>query len=275
MRVLEGAVFLGLAASAHLGLWVASPALQGAGSAGDQGTEVVTVAAASAAQSAMVENWTRPPEVTESIPAAMRPERAETAPQITAPAPDLARPALPAAPQLASPDAPALPQVDDAPPPQPLAKAPSPSQRPKARPDRTVATPKPVASKSPAPSRQKTAAGASKSANAGQGGVAASQSASPAQANALRARWGADIYAAVRRNMAYPRGSRDTGTTKLALTVARNGRLQGAQVVGSSGSAVLDRAALRAVKRAGRFSQAPEGLTQASYSFRLALTFTR
>lgn len=272
MRVIEAALFLSLATGVHLGFWAASPQPQGATAAGDQGTDRISVSAASASQAALVNGWTRPPDVAPApLPVAQAPAPHQAAPP---PAPVGDTPArLRPMPAIAAPTAPSLPRIDTA----TAAPRPAPTEvaRPRPRPDRQTAT----AAKTPAPSQaaaaHRTARGKARSEVSGSGGNNASQALSPAQTNALRATWGADIYARVRRNMTYPRGSRDSGTTRLALTVARNGRLEGAQVVTSSGSAALDRAALRAVTQAGRFAGAPAGLTQASYSFSLALTFTR
>jgi protein TonB len=99
--------------------------------------------------------------------------------------------------------------------------------------------------------------------------------ASAARAKSLQAGWGAKIQSRVHRNLRYPRGETATGTARVALTILRNGQLAGAKLVRSSGHAALDRAALAAVNRAGRFPKAPSELAQASYSFTIALTFTR
>jgi protein TonB len=45
------------------------------------------------------------------------------------------------------------------------------------------------------------------------------------------------------------------------------------RLIRSSGVSAFDDEALRAVRNAGRFPAAPQGLTDASYSFTLALTF--
>jgi protein TonB len=46
-----------------------------------------------------------------------------------------------------------------------------------------------------------------------------------------------------------------------------------AGIAQSSGAAALDAAALKAVKAAAPYPRAPKGLTEASYSFTLPITF--
>jgi protein TonB len=61
----------------------------------------------------------------------------------------------------------------------------------------------------------------------------------------------------------------------VTLVVGRDGRLQGVSLAASSGSAALDRAAIEAVRRAGRFPPAPAGLDRAAYTFAVPMTFRR
>ncbi len=330
MRLIEAAVFLSLAASAHVGLWVVVPSPQGATSSGDTGADAATIAPASAEMSALAEAWEKPPEAVTEIAMPQAENAVETAPSRPmadapaastalprAPQFDVAAPALPAVPdpvppvqpqtEVAQPappqvseretlqaqsDArkapeapqqlaavtppPALPQMDPTTPgstskrpmlrPAELAPAPTPAAKPATK-------PKPQTQAASAPQAKSTAKGnASASATAGTGGNAQTQSASPASANALQAQWGAAIQAKVRRNAAAPAGS-GAGRTKLALSIAPSGVLQSVQVVTSSGNATLDRAALSAVKRARRFARAPGGLTNATYTFTIALDF--
>ncbi|WP_339766146.1 TonB family protein [uncultured Pseudosulfitobacter sp.] len=118
MRLVEAAVFLSLAASAHVGLWAAFPAPNGASSAGDTGADAATVAPASAAMAALAETWERPPEAVTDIALPQQPT-AETAPQ--RPVED--RPASPAA-------LPEAPQFDMAAPALPTRPAPLPDLQP-------------------------------------------------------------------------------------------------------------------------------------------------
>ncbi|MGC9420314.1 MAG: TonB family protein, partial [Rhodovulum sp.] len=96
---------------------------------------------------------------------------------------------------------------------------------------------------------------------------------SPAADRALRAEWGARILARVSRVHRYPRGARATGRALVELVVARDGRLVSARLAQSAGDPVLDRAAMAAIRRAGRFPPAPEGLGETNYRFTLPLKF--
>lgn len=94
-----------------------------------------------------------------------------------------------------------------------------------------------------------------------------------ARRESLQARWGLRIQRRVHRRLIYPRGATGTGTARVALTIDRSGRLAALRLTRSSGVAAFDRAALSAVRRAGRFPPAPEGLDLALYSFSLSLSF--
>jgi protein TonB len=174
-------------------------------------------------------------------------------------------PVRPGLPQLASPAAPALPQIDMATAHPVTKRSVTPATRPKARPARAAATLQPA----------KQASGSSTQTHSGQNTQRAVTSENAAATRALKAAWGADIHAKIQRNMRYPAGLRSTGTAKLALQVARTGQLEAIELTRSSGTSLLDEAALRAVKRAGRFVEAPEGLTGAIHGFSLSLSFKR
>ncbi|MBZ4023736.1 hypothetical protein CKO11_14880 [Rhodobacter sp. TJ_12] len=99
---------------------------------------------------------------------------------------------------------------------------------------------------------------------------------SAGRVKSLTAKWGATIRARIERRKSYPSAAgRASGSVGLALRVGRDGALVSASVNRSSGHAALDAAALAAVRRAGRFAPAPEGLTQPSYAFSLAVEFAR
>ena len=66
-----------------------------------------------------------------------------------------------------------------------------------------------------------------------------------------------------------------SGTVTVRLTVTRAGALASLSIAASSGNAVLDEAAIKAVRNAGRFPAAPKGLPQDSYSFTLPMRFER
>ncbi|MDH3263308.1 MAG: TonB family protein, partial [Paracoccaceae bacterium] len=108
---------------------------------------------------------------------------------------------------------------------------------------------------------------------AGGGGQAVQPA--PGRLRALEAEWGAAILARIARQQRYPAGEHGSGTARVALTVGRDGRLQGVRLAASSGSAALDRAALEAVRRAGRFPAAPQALDKGAYVFAVPMTFRR
>lgn len=117
------------------------------------------------------------------------------------------------------------------------------------------------------------ARGAGAGAAAGHGGRA-KMSAPRAGARALMAGWGARITAGVERHKHYPLAAGVAlGTTGVALTVLRDGRLQAVAVARSSGVAALDLAAVQAVRAAAPFPPAPAGLSAPSYAFTLRVKF--
>lgn len=269
MRLLEGLLFLSLAGGLHLGVWSLSPAATGSDAAGGTGAASVTTMAATAAETALVALWDQPPATANVAPVMVleHPTGLDT-PAMPSAAPQ-SNPKPLAPPVLARPDdAPTVPQVHPDPPPPPPAAS-VPDLRPKARP----ATVEMAQNTQPQSARR--AAGLGEDKIRGAGGKDKTQSQDAARTNALRAQWGAAIYAKVQRNLTAPRGSRAEGTAKLALTVAANGNLQGLTLTRSSGDDLLDRAAVQAIKRAGRFSKAPKGLDGDSHDFSLSLTFTR
>ncbi|MBD3805099.1 MAG: TonB family protein, partial [Thioclava sp.] len=103
-------------------------------------------------------------------------------------------------------------------------------------------------------------------------GSAPAATLSAGQIRSLMGSWGGQIRARVERHKTPPAGA-GAGRVVVALNVARDGRLLGAAVAKSSGNAALDQAALDAVRRAGRFPVAPQGLAKARYSFTLPMTF--
>ncbi|QYX55701.1 TonB family protein [Roseovarius sp. SCSIO 43702] len=285
--------FGGLAVAAHLGAW-AWHAGAGAGTppAGDAGEAAVTLAAATGQVGALVERWSAPPDVAATVamvePPAM-PQADDLEVSIPShPAPEKS-PTRPAAPALT--DAPA--EADDAPMTdtesiaRPLSHAPLTSLRPEARPERRVAAPesgpgraKPDRNDESTVTRARTATNAQTSSgrNNGAGSGTAQTASAPvlsqSQRQTLMAQWGGAIRHGVERRKRYPRGAAASGTTKLRITVSRQGRLLGVSVTQSSGDAALDRAAVDAVRRT-RYPAAPNGLTQPSYSFNLPIAFQR
>lgn len=91
----------------------------------------------------------------------------------------------------------------------------------------------------------------------------------------FRAQWGREIYHKVSKTMRYPRYSNDSGIVTLKILIAPTGKLLNVEVINSSGSPILNEAALKAVRRAGTFAKAPKALKDESYQFQLSLNFKR
>ena len=86
--------------------------------------------------------------------------------------------------------------------------------------------------------------------------------------------WGSKIHSAIERQKFYPSGTRAQGRVILNLIVNPDGRLVKTEIFKSSGTALLDNAALSAVKRAN-FPVAPEGLTEDKYRFQIPIKMSR
>ncbi|WP_319826268.1 energy transducer TonB [Thalassovita sp.] len=256
-RPFEAALFLGAAAGLHLlALSFVTAPSGAAGAAGDGGQDRLTLTATSASMAALVRKWETPPQVTPAIAAPLPPASDRTPPRATD-SPTAPRPSQPGL-SLPQPDSATPPTLDTAP------ATPQPPEPPK------TAAPKPPA---PAPSPKQTAAGKGKSGAAGQSN-APQASLSPAQTRSLTAQWGAQILTRIERRKRYPSAARGrSGTVGLQLSVAADGRLLGVSVRRPSGNTALDRAAVQAVQRAGRFPAAPQGLSGASHGFNLSIRF--
>ncbi|MEL7461044.1 MAG: TonB family protein [Pseudomonadota bacterium] len=118
------------------------------------------------------------------------------------------------------------------------------------------------------------AAGDGAAHRSGQGGTPSTQADTSRAKASLMARWGAEIRNRVERRKSYPAAAGGaSGKTVLQLSVNAGGRLTAVGVVQSSGVAAIDRAAIGAVRRAGRFPAAPGGLGPGPHAFRLSLAF--
>ncbi|WP_114964605.1 energy transducer TonB [Alkalilacustris brevis] len=202
------------------------------------------------------------------------PANAPAAPSSPQSRPDPASPPVQTAPQqprAAASGSDAAPDTTPRAPPVELAEARPGDARPRPRPAQQAA----AASSAPRP--QQAARGAGDGPAAGQRAEPApAATLSQAQRNSYLASWGGGIRAQVERRKSYPdnlRRARIGGTATVALEVGRDGRLMTAGLAASSGHAGLDRAALDAVRGAGRFPSAPSALTAASYSFTLPISF--
>ncbi|MEX1662575.1 energy transducer TonB [Thioclava sp. 15-R06ZXC-3] len=259
---------LGGAVALHLtvfALWQ-PPVAGGAQSAGAQGADLVAITPASAAMAAVVADWERPPQ-------------AAAAPKPLAPQTDEATPSAPAPndPPLtnAAPTAPAPPQPRETPPPQqtvpPPPEMPRPVAKPKPQPKPATKT-VPKASRASQAAPEQQAKGAGGGVAAGQQGKARAATLSPGQTRAAMASWGAQIRAQIERAKTPPAGA-GAGRVIVILRVARTGQLLSVSLAQSSGNGALDRAAVQAVRRAGRFAPAPKGLEAQSYAFDLPMAF--
>ncbi len=265
--LVEGTLFLGVATALHVALWQGLPEGSAEG-AGEGGSASLSVAGADTVLAAMVAEWERQPAT---------PTTGTDAP--TPPEPTMSPPVIPGTPAppsvVLAPQPQPLPQVDAPaiPPPIPPIVETAPSAPP------VTESPRPVARRAEAPAPASPApavAPARRAEGAGAGPTRGSRTAAETAGQGAAARqtalaeWGGQIRARIDR--ARPRAA-GRGQSVLSLTVARDGRLVAASVVGSSGQAALDRAALRAVTGAGRFPAAPVSLTEAQYHFRLPVRF--
>jgi periplasmic protein TonB len=90
-------------------------------------------------------------------------------------------------------------------------------------------------------------------------------------ARAGQASWESEVAARIRSAASYPSGSRDNGTARVSVTIDRNGRLVSRRLAGSSGSSVLDNAAMAIVARAAPYPRFLPGMTQAQVSLTVPL----
>lgn len=275
---LQAAAALILALGLHLGAFALRPDPAGASGSGAGGADQISLQAAGPSVSAMVAAWDSPPDVPAlpglSIPAPALPQMALAAPQDIAPTLPMPT-AAPLAPAL--PDA--LPQADTAAPP-PAA----PAVKPRARPALSASAASAPAATKPRPEQPpatdsragQTAQGTGDGAVAGGGGQSQAPSLSQGRINDLTASWGATIRARIEKRKRYPMAADGaSGTVTVRLTITRSGALAAVSIVASSGNPALDEAAIKAVRTAGRFPAAPEGLPQDSYSFTLPMRFAR
>ncbi|HZM07106.1 MAG TPA: energy transducer TonB, partial [Methylocella sp.] len=140
--------------------------------------------------------------------------------------------------------------------------------KPKPKPKKIVKDiPKPVVKREHEPPAPRTSAPprASATESRAASSQAASTSASAAAArNACAAKF-------ANLNRPYPQAAQakgEQGTARLAITISRNGRVQSARVIGSSGSSALDQAALQMVRNANCSPM------EASATFNLPVRFT-
>lgn len=290
---MTGRADLILAFGAALGLHAAALTFSqapGGGGAGNGGQDRLSITAAPQELSALVDAWDTAPKV------AHAPESPDHAvffdkplsPSSIAPTVRTARPPAPMTPvlpdaapprSLDTPGQPPVPeQVDltmfspsavDTFPPRSVKPLPPPLST--TRPAIDAARPK----SDPAPSRverpksrptgaaspRRIAAGAGASGKRGETAVSTGSALSKAAEKAAISAWAASIERKIARHQSYPRGSRDEGRVRVAMVILADGRLGQVSIARSSGSAALDKAAVRAVQRAAPFPPAPSSLS--------------
>ncbi|MFV2052195.1 TonB family protein [Aliiroseovarius sp. YM-037] len=275
-RIAEALLFLTLAVGLHVGAWFHAPVgvAEGSGAGGDA---ALSLEAADAAMAAMVASWEEVPEVSEAVSqtvsapepldAIAQPDRPPA--EVTAPRTNAPSVALPTAENTAP------PAITTTPATRPTVEAKRPdttTARPQPRPEAPAEQPRQAAF-GPANSTPQSAERAEGQGNGtarGQNAQAEVATLSSGQRRALLANWGATIRARIERRK--PRVS-GRGTAMVRIVVGRDGRVQGVGLAQSSGDGGLDRAAIRAVQRAGRFPPAPRQLTDVRYTFDLPVRF--
>ena len=188
-----------------------------------------------------------------------------------------------AAEPLDEPDLPAFPETAPRPTPRPekvakvSAQPPPRKIRPREEPEETASKP-----------RQRTGAGGNASRNTRQGSADGSKLARKTSAgdtgrsreagNAAVSNYPGKVYAKLRRSLRYPseaKRKRIRGEVHVSFTVSRSGGVGGVRLARSSGSPVLDNAALETVRRAAPFPEIPRDAGRTSWSFTVPLQFTR
>jgi protein TonB len=187
------------------------------------------------------------------------------APAGAAPGPQMKEEAPPQ--EAAPPQATAAPEL---PPAKKPAAVLSSAPKPKPKPKKTATEPpKPAASRTHEPSAQR--ATAPKQPGPARGQTAAVPKQGSAGLAASAASWRAQIFAHLLQFK--PGGSGATGAVSISFTLARNGRLLAAHLVGSSGSSGLDSKALEMVHRANPFPAAPPEVSGSSFPFVVPVRF--
>lgn len=163
------------------------------------------------------------------------------------------------------------------------------AERPASRPEQVAALapppepqpdPEPQPERAPPPPQEARpelrATGSGGGPTQGGRGTAAVATGSSGQQADMIAVWGAQIQQRLQRALVYPRQAemrRITGVATVALTVGSDGRVQARQLVGSSGSPILDEAALSTVDRTSGIPPAPQALGSGSFTFQLPVRF--
>jgi protein TonB len=97
-----------------------------------------------------------------------------------------------------------------------------------------------------------------------------------AEAAALTRELATAVRAAIARAQRYPAQARSrgiAGTAVIQVTIGRDGGLWRVELVSSSGSGLLDAAAVAAAQSVGRYPAAPADLQGASFTFEAGLVY--
>lgn len=308
---LDFGIFVLAAIGIHLAV-VFMPSKDGSESSGGGGEALVALIGSSAQAAVMVQEWDRPPDVTEIDPPDDVPEPPDTRP--VTPEPE-AQANVTKAPELPVPDAPASDQIDvqsiptlsspnlqsavpttvseDTTPTRPelniMQRPPTPEttfqppethvqgmQVPVSRPpsieeEHPIATRDQVATQA-LQSQQAVGAGTTTEAGTGVANTAVSEG----EIARLEQIWGSQVRRAIERQKRYPRKAKsrgERGAASVTVSVDLSGRLLGFNLTGSTGSQLLDTAALEAVRRAGQFPSAPAGVRGNQHTFHFRIVF--
>ncbi|MCT7375288.1 TonB family protein [Chelativorans salis] len=173
-----------------------------------------------------------------------------------------------------------------------MVNIPRPTPRPDYEPPKETRAPAPqkAAVRPPAQKKTQTSAGSGgrDTQNARRGSTQSGQSAkanrgqaaprATASGNAALSNYPGKIVSRLRRALRYPSAAkreRLRGEVQVAFTIAGSGAVSGVRVVRSSGSPVLDQAAIETVQRAAPFPAIPDGAGRSSWPFTVPLAFTR
>jgi protein TonB len=165
---------------------------------------------------------------------------------------------------VASPDPPpvAPTPTPDIPPPPPQTTLPLPEDTPPAPQPPALA---PGAPPAPPPSAPSTASSHVADATAAPAKTPGSEE--PVSPPALR-RWQQQLIAQIERHKHFPSGAEGhAGIVRVAFSIGETGRLISVRVAASSGSTILDDAAIDLIRRAQPFSPPPQGLKASELNF--------
>ena len=93
----------------------------------------------------------------------------------------------------------------------------------------------------------------------------------------LERQYGQGIRQQIERGKNYPRRAKrmhKQGIVKVGFTINRNGLITNLRIVKSSGTKILDRSALLAVNKVGRFPPFPAGINKQSISYTIPILFS-